>query len=717
MLWPIAAFTLLGAWQRLQPGQLEVEPELAGFGLIRWLLLPVARPALAQAATLIFVLALNNFAVPATLQVKVLPAAIYTGFSAGFDFVEAAALSWPLVVAPLILLLWLARQEVAWPHLEGAVAASLFRRRLGKAWFAGSSLVTLGVISLAVLMPLGELAATAETWVTLPRALAAGQTALMTSFGLAAVAACLGVGLGLIGWRLPLGPALWLLLLIPGLLLRIGLIYLLSQPLFNALYDSLAMVLLALVLRYLGLGWNGAAQARRSADRDLTDAALLSGASRWQMLWHVHLPQMAPMLAVGWYAMYLLCLWDVETLILVTPPGSETLALRIFSLLHYGHNVEVKALCLLLLFLALLPLVLFFAGNWLWRRPSRCVFAACGGLLATLSLVGCSPGPAGGTALRSQLFSRVEIIGARGTAPGQFNKPRSLTVDAQDNLYVVDMTGRVQKFSSDGQFRLLWQMPETDLGKPKGMTCDGHGCVVVLEPHYARVNHFTSEGRLVRQWGVRGTNVGELAFPRAVVASSRGELFVSEYGQADRVQRFTPEGARVIAAFGATGSGPGQFSRAEGLCVDALDRVYVADSCNHRIQVFSAEGKWLGAHGRAGRNLGELSYPYDVQVDRHGNQFVCEFGNSRIQVFDSRNQPRETIGALGRLPGLFNNPWSIALDSAGNLYVADANNHRVQKLTRRKPERVSRPRPTTRLACLSLAVPELAVQLAAGPSR
>jgi DNA-binding beta-propeller fold protein YncE len=143
----------------------------------------------------------------------------------------------------------------------------------------------------------------------------------------------------------------------------------------------------------------------------------------------------------------------------------------------------------------------------------------------------------------------------------------------------------------------------------------------------------------------------------------------------------------------------------------------VADSCNHRIQVFSAEGKWLGAHGRAGRNLGELSYPYDVQVDRHGNQFVCEFGNSRIQVFDSRNQPRETIGALGRLPGLFNNPWSIALDSAGNLYVADANNHRVQKLTRRKPERVSRPRPTTRLACLSLAVPELAVQLAAGPSR
>jgi ABC-type spermidine/putrescine transport system permease subunit II len=35
----------------------------------------------------------------------------------------------------------------------------------------------------------------------------------------------------------------------------------------------------------------------------------------------------------------------------------ETLALRIFNLLHYGHNSQVNALCLILLFVALAPLL------------------------------------------------------------------------------------------------------------------------------------------------------------------------------------------------------------------------------------------------------------------------------------------------------------------------------------------------------------------------
>ena len=59
---------------------------------------------------------------------------------------------------------------------------------------------------------------------------------------------------------------------------------------------------------------------------------------------------------------------------------------------------------------------------------------------------------------------------------------KGLDIDV-DNLYVVDMTGRVQKFSSNGLFLLSWQMPQTDKGKPKGMSRDREGHIVVLEPH------------------------------------------------------------------------------------------------------------------------------------------------------------------------------------------------------------------------------------------
>lgn len=320
---------------------------------------------------------------------------------------------------------------------------------------------------------------------------------------------------------------------------------------------------------------------------------------------------------------------------------------------------------------------LFPARNGL--RVLLQLFVLCAGACIT----GCDHSAPQKNGFQSQFFERVEIIGRRGTGVGEFNKPRSLAVDREDNVYVVDMTGRVQKFSPEGKYLSVWQMPQTDKGKPKGMCCDAEGLIVVLEPHYSRVNHFSPDGQLVRQWGTHGTNDGQLAFPRAVAADASGNIYVSEYGLRERVQGFARGDTKWLRAIGSEGTGPGQFNRPEGLAFDAQGRLYVADSCNHRIQVFAPDGQWLAAYGQPGTKRNELSYPYDVRVDDRGFQFVCEFGNSRIQVFDREHRAVEVIGGAGSAPGEFSNPWSIALDSQGNLYVADAQNHRVQKLVRR----------------------------------
>jgi DNA-binding beta-propeller fold protein YncE len=325
------------------------------------------------------------------------------------------------------------------------------------------------------------------------------------------------------------------------------------------------------------------------------------------------------------------------------------------------------------------------------------------GLLSCLWFSGCSGDDAPerpSAKLESRLFSRAEVIGSRGAAPGQFNKPRSVVCDRDDNLYVVDMTGRVQKFSPDGAFLLQWQLPQTDLGRPKGMGLDRDGNILVVEPHYQRVNHFTTEGKLVAQWGIKGTNVGQFILPRAIAQNSKGNFVVSEYTVVERVQVFPPqvvtnalrsapspvfdaESLPTVVTWGAPGLGEGDFNRPEGLGLGPEDSVFVADSCNHRVQVFSADGKFLRAFGRAGAALGEFSYPYDVKLDAVGNRFVCEFGNSRITVLDAAEAVIETIGKAGAAPGEFANPWGIAFDSKGNLYVADAMNNRVQKLVRK----------------------------------
>ncbi len=299
-------------------------------------------------------------------------------------------------------------------------------------------------------------------------------------------------------------------------------------------------------------------------------------------------------------------------------------------------------------------------------------------------LLGCSPRSSTRDApLESQLFTRVEAIGSRGTGLGQFTKPRSLALDRDDNVFVADMTGRIQKFSPAGELLTSWRMPQTDLGKPKGMCRDGAGNIVVIEPHYQRVNHFTPGGALVGQWGVHGTNIGQLTLPRGAAINSKGDIFLTEYTAVDRVQGFSATEHKPFLCFGQPGTGNGEFNRAEGIAIDAADRIYVADSCNHRIQVFSPEGKWLKSFGKAGRGIGELSYPIDVQLDREGRRYVCEFGNSRIQVFDTNDRSIEIIGGPGAQPGRLNNPWGLALDAKGNLYVGDSGNHRVQKFVRR----------------------------------
>jgi ABC-type Fe3+ transport system permease subunit len=166
----------------------------------------------------------------------------------------------------------------------------------------------------------------------------------------------MAVGLGFLlarrggrGWS-----ALWLLFLVPGMLLGQALLVGFQA---TALAGTTGLVLLAFALRHLPLGWAAARQAGREADPALLDAARLDGARGWALFRHGVWPQVAAQAGAAWYAIYLLCLWEVETLVFLQPPGGETLALRAFNMLHYGHTTQVNALCLVLLGLAGAPLL------------------------------------------------------------------------------------------------------------------------------------------------------------------------------------------------------------------------------------------------------------------------------------------------------------------------------------------------------------------------
>ncbi len=281
---------------------------------------------------------------------------------------------------------------------------------------------------------------------------------------------------------------------------------------------------------------------------------------------------------------------------------------------------------------------------------------------------------------RTSIGHLEKIWGRRGISDGRFQKPRAIAIDKQDRIYIVDMTARIQAFDTDGNFIRSWRTPEYKTGKPTGISVDRQGNILVADTHYYRLLIYSPEGKLLKTiGGTLGEKPGEFHLVRDAVQDSQGNYYISEMGEFDRIQKFSPDG-EFLLQWGEHGRGPGQFVRPESMAIDENDHIWVADSCNHRIQVFDTGGNLLKMWGSEGDAPGELYYPYDLVIDDNGNVYVCEYGNHRVQKFTPDGRSLGWWGAEGRGEGQLFNPWALVRDSRGRIHVLDTNNHRVQRV-------------------------------------
>ena len=262
----------------------------------------------------------------------------------------------------------------------------------------------------------------------------------------------------------------------------------------------------------------------------------------------------------------------------------------------------------------------------------------------------------------------VQLIGGPGAADGRFATPRSMAWDPGGLLYVVDKSGRIQKFDGTGGFLKAWSLPAIERGRATGLAVGPGGDLWVADTHYQRVLRYSPEGALLGQFGSEGRGPGQFIYPVGLAAAPDGTLYVSEFGGNDRIQVFTPEG-KLLRGWGRYGEEPGEFKRPQGLAL-AGDRLYVADAANHRVQVFTPDGKFIGSWG-------DLRYPYSVSVDAGGNVLVAEYGRHRVSRFGPDGAPLGSAGGAGAGPGELNTPWA-AVAAGDRVFVSDSGNHRVQ---------------------------------------
>uniref|UniRef100_A0A6B2LSP1 SMP-30/Gluconolactonase/LRE-like region domain-containing protein n=1 Tax=Arcella intermedia TaxID=1963864 RepID=A0A6B2LSP1_9EUKA len=89
-----------------------------------------------------------------------------------------------------------------------------------------------------------------------------------------------------------------------------------------------------------------------------------------------------------------------------------------------------------------------------------------------------------------------------------------------------------------------------------------------------------------------------------------------------------------MRTFGVQGSGDGELDYPQGVAVDGEGRIWVADTCNNRIEVFGPDGILLMKFGGRGSEDGMFSLPTDVAVGADGRIAVVDTGNNRIQIFE-----------------------------------------------------------------------------------
>ncbi len=84
------------------------------------------------------------------------------------------------------------------------------------------------------------------------------------------------------------------------------------------------------------------------------------------------------------------------------------------------------------------------------------------------------------------------------------------------------------------------------------------------------------------------------------------------------------------------------FYSPEDMVMDADGQIYILDSGNHRIQIFSPKGKYLATLGRFGQGPGEFQHPSSIDIDSDGYLVILDRWNNRIQVLSPEGKADRT---------------------------------------------------------------------------
>jgi trimeric autotransporter adhesin len=316
--------------------------------------------------------------------------------------------------------------------------------------------------------------------------------------------------------------------------------------------------------------------------------------------------------------------------------------------------------------------------------------------------------------------------GPAATAP--LNNPTGMAVDPAGNLYLADAFNyRIRKITPSGSIVSIagngsrgylvdgGSAAGAQLDQPRGMAMDTAGNLYIADGNNCRIRRIATNGIITTvagngSPGYSGDNgpaaSAQLAYQLSVAVSAAGDLYIADSFN-HRIRKVATNG--IITTFAGNGlpgySGDGgpatsaQINNVNGVALDAVGNLYIADYGNYRIRKVATNGIITtiagngspGYSGDRGPAAGaQLSTIWGMAVDAGGNLYMADYGNHRIRKI-AANGIITTVAGNGfygyagdggpAASAQIAYPSGVAVDGAGNLYLVDGDNFLIRKVT------------------------------------
>jgi DNA-binding beta-propeller fold protein YncE len=220
----------------------------------------------------------------------------------------------------------------------------------------------------------------------------------------------------------------------------------------------------------------------------------------------------------------------------------------------------------------------------------------------------------------------VGTITASGALSNLFEAPTSITLDTAGNIYCVVNPGIVLQLSNSGVVNGEIGAQGQGAGQytnPTSVFFGTGSLLYVTDFATNQIDIYNTSGVFLAAFNAGG----QLLQPTAAATDSHGNIFVVDNGHG-RIVELSNTGS-VIKTFGPN---PGQFTNLQGIAVTGSN-IYVTDAANNTVYKFDTSGNLLTSFGSAGSGSGQLSGPTGILVAASGKVYVVDTGNDRVEVF------------------------------------------------------------------------------------